>query len=399
MRVGVNGFGESEVAAIKQLLYPYDLEIGDVDSSDLIISRDPSFECSEPVIRAKPNHEPNLPQSGAVNIDLNLITNCVDRLRAVLNPKIAFRYKLATRLPLHYNVIPASVRSALLKTRSIDSSLFGHLSNENGRRLLTRAFTSLGFDLQRKSPPALLITHDVDTPKGIRRALVLKKIERDLGVQSIWFLSSGDYSIPKNIARELAVESIIGSHDVKHDGKLIHIRKQDELVRRLRQSRTELERVFDTEVTCFRSPLLQFSTKIMSALEEAEYRFDFSLPCWEPVYPITMSGFGVESVSKMEIDGIIETPLSLFQDHQLLYVLGMSPREAARYWIEQAKIVRSYDGDIVLLVHPDYSFANEPEVYRRLVESLMELHANPRLDRNTNPTTHCSSVAPSANQG
>jgi len=311
---------------------------------------------------------------GIVDLPSDLIRACSERFEAVMNPRVAFMHKLAIRLPFQYNLVPSWIRSCLLRTHYVDSNLLHHLANETARKILSEAFDVLGFHLQRKNPSSLLITHDVETEKGLRRALSLKEVEDDVGVQSTWFLSSGEYSIPRDIARDLADGSIIGSHDVKHDGKLIHICRHDELVQRVRESRVKLEHVFEREVECFRSPLLQFSRRIVSALSEAGYRFDFSLPCWEPVYPLTMSGFGVESVQKFEVDGVIETPLTLFQDHQLLNVLRINTHEVVKFWVEQAKLIHSLDGDIVLLIHPDYSFSRYLQDYKELLKSLLDVH-------------------------
>jgi hypothetical protein len=147
----------------------------------------------------------------------------------------------------------------------------------------------------------------------------------------------------------------------------------ERLVDRLRNSRLRLERIFDKEVECFRSPLLQFSQRIASAISEAGYHFDFSVPCWEPVHPITMGGFGIESAQAFEVDGVTEFPLTLFQDHQVLNVLGMSTREAVKFWIKQAELIRSFDGDIVLCVHPDYALSRDLRRYKELLISLLRV--------------------------
>jgi peptidoglycan/xylan/chitin deacetylase (PgdA/CDA1 family) len=290
-----------------------------------------------------------------------------------MSPRIAFMYKLATRLPSQYNIVPSSIRSRLLRMRDLDSNLSHHLANETARKILVEAFDLLGFHLERKNPPSLLITHDVETETGLKRTLSLKAVEDELGIQSTWFLPSDEYEIPVPIARELGDGSVIGSHDIKHDGRLVHIHTYDELVERLRKSRLTLEGIFEKHIRSFRSPLLQFSRKIVTGLGEAGYEFDFSLPTWEPIHPATMSGFGVESVHAFQIEGIVEIPLTLFQDHQVLNVLGMNTREASKFWVEQGKLIRLFDGDIVLLIHPDYYFSRDLRTYKELLRSLSEV--------------------------
>jgi len=382
-KVGLNGFAEKEAAALGYLLYPYDVELsGGADGSDLIICRDSFLNSSRPLIRVPTRsdwqddcQELRCYGNGIVDLPFDLVSACSNKFESVLNPKVSFVYKFSTRLPFQYNIVPSSIRDHLLRIHEFDCNLSCHVANEVARKILIEAVNLLGFRLQRKNPPSLLITHDVESENGLQRALSLKAVEDDLNIQSTWFLPSNEYPIPTDIARDLADGSTIGSHDVKHDGKLTHIRRHEELVQRGRESRSKLEDIFEKEVKCFRSPMLQFSGRIIAALGEAGYRFDFSVPCWEPLHPVTMSGFGVELVQAFEIDGVTEIPLTLFQDHQVLNILGMSTDEAIRFWVDQAELVRSLDGNVVLLIHPDYSFSRDLQGYRRLLTSLLELQA------------------------
>lgn len=376
------GFTEDEVVVLGYLLYPYEAELSvEVNDPDLIILRGPFSNSPKPVIRVPTRsdwqgdyQEPRSWGNGIVDLTFDLINACSRKLESVMNPKVAFAYKLLTGLPFRYNIVPSWLRSSFLRLHHVDSNLSRHLANEMARKILVEAFGLLGFRLKRKNPPSFLVTHDVETEKGLGRALSLKGVEDDLDVQSFWFLLSDEYRITRDVARELADGSIIGSHDRKHDGRLICVRGHDELVSRFTASRLRLEGIFERGVECFRSPLLQFSERIVAALSEAGYQFDFSLPCWEPVHPLTMKGFGVELLQAFKIGGVTETPLTLFQDHQLLNVIGMSAHEATRLWIEEAKLIRSFDGDIVLLIHPDYSFSRELQLYRELLASLLEVH-------------------------
>jgi hypothetical protein len=385
IRVGVNGFTEDEFTALKYLLYPYEVQLSrEVDDSDLMICRQDSFASDwKPLITVRAPSTPrgyccpNEHDNRTIELPPDLIKACSERFERVMNPRIAAICKLAARFPLQYNVVPSSIRSRIIRIHHFDSALSNHLWNEAARRILSEAFDGLGLNLKTKNPPSLLITHDVDTEKGLRRALALKAVDDDLGVQSVWFLSSSEYRIPMDIAGELAEGSTIGSHDTRHDGRLSSLHTHEALVKRLRESKLRLEHFFQTEIRCFRSPLLQFSGEIASALSEAGFVYDFSLPCWEPVHVPSMRGFGVESVREFEVGGVIEVPLTLFQDHQVLNVLRMRTREAVKFWVEQAKLVHSLGGHIVLLVHPDYDFSSDIAAYRTLLVSLLEVQASP----------------------
>jgi hypothetical protein len=384
--VGVNGFTGDESNAILWLLSPYKIQpAANLDDSNIIISKGP-LNCSKPLIRTDSNPwraDRNYPKEcdGIVEIPMELVTACSDRLQAVMNPRVALSYRLATSLPVQYNVVPSSIRNWFLRRHEIDFGLVNHIENELARRVLAEAFTIQGLSLDMKSAPSLLITHDIETRKGLEKAVALKAVEDDLNITSTWFLPSDEYPISKHIAKEVANGSTIGSHDIKHDGRLIHVRKRRDLVKRLRHSRVKLENLFEKDVHCFRSPLLQFSEEIVLALSEAGYELDFSLPCWDPVHPVTASGFGIRSLHSFKIGDITEVPLTLIQDHQLLSLLRMTPKKAAELIIDDAKVIRSYDGDIVLLVHPDYAFSGELKAYKELLTSLREIHDSLPTDR------------------
>jgi peptidoglycan/xylan/chitin deacetylase (PgdA/CDA1 family) len=384
IRAGLSGFSDDEIFVLRLLLYPYRVELVEgKDDSDLVIHKGASLSSAKPLIRFVTSRNtpyqgyPRDHGNGTVDMPFDLIGACSEICERVGNPRIKFAYRLATSLPFQYNSVPQSIRDLLLRTQAIDSTLLDHITIEKARRTLKRAFHLLGFPLERKKPPSLLITHDIETNKGFRGALALKDIDDKLGVRATWFLCSHEYEIPRPIARELADGATIGSHDMRHDGRLVRIRKDEELVKRLLQSRLKLEDIFEVGVQCFRAPLLQSNHRILSGLSKACYRYDFSLPCWEPAYPLTGTGFGIELLQEFEADGIVRVPLTLFQDHQLLNVLRLSVDDCIKLWVEQAKLISSFEGDLVLLVHPDYSFSREPSKYEDLLVSLLEIQALP----------------------
>ena len=246
---------------------------------------------------------------------------------------------------------------------------------ETARKILIEAFAQLSFHLERKNPPSLLVTHDVDTERGLRRASALKDIEDDLNVSSIWFVVSNEYPIDRSIAARLAENSVIGSHDIKHDGKLLRIRKRPELVQRMRESRQKLGRGFRTRNQMLPSPPATVQQRNHFCLKRGRVQvLIIHFHAGKLVYPPTMSGFGIECAQAFEMEGIVETPLTLFQDHQVLNLMDMNVDEAIKLWLEQARLIRSFEGDIVLLIHPDYSFSNDLKRYRELLTKLLEIH-------------------------
>jgi peptidoglycan/xylan/chitin deacetylase (PgdA/CDA1 family) len=388
LKVSTIGFDVPELSAIRNLLYPFRIEyVTNAKHSDVTISKgssEPKIEYKKlilvPVLES--DKVPENQGNGILVLPYDIVSACVEKFEAVMNPKISMIYNLSTRLPFDYNLVPSSIRSRVLKTQQqrTDLDLLRHLSVEMARRKFVESFAGLGLRLERKNPPSIIVTHDIDTEKGLERAASLKEIEEDFGIHSTWFVVSDEYPISKETARYLAESSEIGSHDEKHDGRLLHIKKQEDLVKRLRRSKERLGEIFEKEITSFRAPLLQFNSRIISALGKSGYHSDFSLPSWEPVHPSTMQGFGVESACEFELGGIVEHPLTLFQDHQVLKVLGMSTSRAIKFWMNQMSLIRAFDGDIVLLIHPDYSFSQDLESYKKLIETIsflnMENHVN-----------------------
>ena len=92
---------------------------------------------------------------------------------------------------------------------------------------------------------------------------------------------------------------------------------------------------------------------------------------WEPLSPTSLKPHGIGAVFPHSISNIVEIPVSMPQDHQLIRAGGLGVSEAVDYWVELSTWIRNVGGACVLLVHPDYEFANGKglEEYRRLLES------------------------------
>jgi hypothetical protein len=69
---------------------------------------------------------------------------------------------------------------------------------------------------------ALVLTHDVEGPAGLRRCRRLAQLESELGFRSCFnFIPAGQYAVPSELREELTAEGFeIGVHDLHHDGRL-----------------------------------------------------------------------------------------------------------------------------------------------------------------------------------
>ena len=215
-----------------------------------------------------------------------------------------------------------------------------------------------------------IFSHDVETAYGFQKIGVLKKIEEKYDVSSAWYVPSSRYKLNSDVVRELANHGEVGSHDTKHDGKLVHLKKR-EIVERLIDSRRTLRKFTQKPVVGFRAPMLQHNQTILQASKEAGFLYDTSVPTWEPKHPYTMKPHGIGTVYPLKLNGLLEIPLTLTQDHQLLHVLGLSPEEVLKTWNAMASVIQDLGGVCVFLVHPDYELAEgNANLYEELLSTV-----------------------------
>jgi hypothetical protein len=68
---------------------------------------------------------------------------------------------------------------------------------------------------------ALVLQHDVDTMKGVRKCPALMDAEIRLGFRSCFNFVPEDYTVPPDLVRKLAASGFeVGVHGLRHDGKL-----------------------------------------------------------------------------------------------------------------------------------------------------------------------------------
>ncbi len=196
-------------------------------------------------------------------------------------------------------------------------------------------------------------------------------MEEKYDLPSAWYVPTKHYKLNTEAVRQLANHGEIGAHDTMHDGKLARLPRQ-KLVERLREAKRTLERVVDCPVRGFRAPLLQHNGEIVRALGKAGYTYDTSVPSWEPKHPSFMKPYGIGTANPMRVDSIIEIPVTLPQDHQMLQVLGMTPKQTVEAWIELKGVVRDIGGICTILMHPSYEMAHPKNLstYEDLINNL-----------------------------
>jgi len=297
-------------------------------------------------------------------LPVDLIEEYFLKLSQTLNPKISSVYKFLTGLPIPYTLAPSRFRDFFFTMEKVNnnSSYLEHLDLDALRYLLLWALeNATGELLNRKTwgghKCVCLLTHDVDTIEGLKRALALKRVEERYDIPSAWFLPTERYELDSDTIMKLANHGEVGAHDTKHNGRLDRL-SIDEIVDRLKKAKRTLKTIVGIDIVGFRSPLLQHNEKIIQSIGKAEYSYDSSIPTWEPKHPSVMEPHGIGTVYPLDLYGIIEVPVSVPQDHQMIRVLGLNARQTVEKWLKIKKMINGLGGLCTFLVHPDYDLAN-----------------------------------------
>ncbi len=316
-------------------------------------------------------------------LSIDLVSDLRRLLYGGLEDPPSLRFRLATKLPLSYNTIPSFIRNRSFRsTMAVGDPIEELLGPVECLRtiFLSSLVLSSGLPIPRLGfwkrgiSHVLVVTHDVETRQGLEVGVPnLVRIERVEGIRSTWNVPSNRYPLSTGDFNQMGLDGEIGGHDTRHDGRLILLGFKDK-VRRLRRCKSSLEQLSMKDVRGFRSPLLQHGRELIQALAEAHFMFDSSAPSWEPLSPTSLHSHGVGTVFPFMIDGVVEIPVSLPQDHQLVRVAGMTPGQATERLVGLSNWVAGLGGACILLIHPDYEFA-QPEYledYQRLLHTLTQ---------------------------
>jgi hypothetical protein len=292
----------------------------------------------------------------------------------------SWRFRILTKMPFSYNAIPSSIRNRVFKAKKSIAGLkeetLGPVECLRTIFLASLVVVSgktiprIGFWREGKTY-ALAVSHDVETQIGLEDgASRLIEVERELDIRSTWNIPSQRYPLSSQLLTSLAKTGEVGGHDTKHDGRLLFEGYKSK-VERLSRCKERLELLSKSEVRGFRAPLLQHGRELVDAVGKAGYEYDSSVPSWEALSPTSLKPHGVGTVFPFSVSGIVEVPVSLPQDHQLIRVGGLGISQAVDRLLDVSRWIKGIGGVCVLLVHPDYEFGQEGGQieYRRLLES------------------------------
>ena len=222
---------------------------------------------------------------------------------------------------------------------------------------------------------AVVLTHDVEGPKGVAKCRQLMQLEQSLGFRSSFnFIPEGDYSVARELREELTANGFeVGVHDLRHDGKLYQSKEKfAENARRINHYLQEWGAVG------FRSGFMLHNLDWLRQLNVQYEASTFDTDPFEPqpdaagtIFPFWVSRF---DGSATQSSGYVELPYTLPQDSTLFLVMRETSPEI---WLKKLDWVASHGGMVLVNVHPDYlrftgedgSVATFPaEFYQQLLE-------------------------------
>ncbi|UFS71100.1 hypothetical protein LPW11_02660 [Geomonas sp. RF6] len=220
---------------------------------------------------------------------------------------------------------------------------------------------------------AFVLTHDVDTARGVQRCGELMDLERELGFVSSFNFVAQDYNTPAELRKTLEGNGFeVGVHGIEHSRKLYE--SEATFAGQAAQINAYLRK---WGVVGFRSPCMYHNFQWLRDLEIVYDASSFDTDPFEPqsdgvrtIFPITMPGK----------DGFVELPYTLPQDFTLFVLLKET---GIGVWKEKLRWVAEHGGMALVITHPDYiCFSGTPrfeeypaEYYRELLLHLKEEYA------------------------
>jgi peptidoglycan/xylan/chitin deacetylase (PgdA/CDA1 family) len=207
----------------------------------------------------------------------------------------------------------------------------------------------------------IVLTHDVESPKGFDRIEALAEIEERHGFRSAWNLPLAQYPIDwQHVARLRARGFEFGAHGLSHDGRLFRSHRD------FAELAPVLERLAaEHGLRGFRAPS---TLRDPRAIATMDFDFDSSFADTDPYEP---QPGGTCSLFPFHLSRLVELPYTLPQDHTLIHLLRRSPLPV---WTMKAKWIASLGGMILTLTHPDYCGDGVYlESYRELLKRLGEI--------------------------
>lgn len=199
---------------------------------------------------------------------------------------------------------------------------------------------------------ALVLTHDVETGKGVTRCKRLAGLEEELEFRSCFNFVAEDYAVPPELRNDLVSRGFeVGVHGLHHRGNLF--RSKDVF---LKQAAKINQYVKEWAVSGFRSPSLYHNLEWIRNLDIEYDSSTFDTDPFEPqpdgvgtVFPFRING-------NSTLKGYVEIPYTLPQDFTLFVIMKEKDIDV---WKKKLDWIAEKGGMVLLITHPDYMNFND----------------------------------------
>ncbi len=198
---------------------------------------------------------------------------------------------------------------------------------------------------------ALVLTHDVEHARGMRRCLRVASAEERLGLVSSFHFVPERYQVSADLRAALAARRFeIGVHDLRHDGRLYESR--DLFEHRAQRINMYLR---EWDAVGFRSASMQHNLEWLKELRIEWDSSTFDTDPFEPqpdglgrIFPLLVPG-------RDGSPGYVELPYTIPQDLTLFVVLGLKDTSL---WKEKVDWLAERGGMALVDTHPDYMYTD-----------------------------------------
>ena len=201
---------------------------------------------------------------------------------------------------------------------------------------------------------AFVLTHDVESKKGLERVRGLAEFEMKHGFRSSYnFIPEGPYQVSEELRQWLVGNGFeVGVHDLHHNGKLYWNREE------FRRSAKRInEYLTKWKAVGFRSGFMLNRLDWMHDLNVAYDASTFDTDPFEPqpdgmhtIFPFWLPRPSRSNGSSSQ-GGYAELPYTLPQDSTLFLLMR---EKSPDIWLKKLEWVTECGGMAALIVHPDY---------------------------------------------
>ena len=200
---------------------------------------------------------------------------------------------------------------------------------------------------------AFVLTHDVESERGLQRVRALAELEMKHGFRSSFnFIPDGSYEVPSELRHWLVENGFeVGVHDLYHNGKLFRNREA------FRRNAERINQYLtDWQAVGFRSGFMLNRLDWMHDLDVAYDASTFDTDPFEPqpdgvntIFPFWLpKPAGTNGTSR---SGYMELPYTLPQDSTLYSILR---EQTIAIWKLKLEWIAGHGGMALLNTHPDY---------------------------------------------